>query len=201
MTKKVAVTAAPRALRADAQRNYEHLLEVARAVVAEQGTDASLRDIARRAGVGLGTLYRHFPTRDALLEALLRKVFDKLTEKARELEESRSAREALVSWIGNFTAGVGTYRGVSSSMMSTLQDKTSPLHASCLAMRQAAGRLLKRAQDAGDVRPDVDGTDLFALINAVVWIADQAPSIAARREHLLSLVMDGLAATHRRAKR
>ena len=73
-------------MRSDAKKNYEHLLAIARTVVTEQGSDASLRDVARRAGVGLGTLYRHFPTRDALLEALLRTGFDGLTARAGKLE-------------------------------------------------------------------------------------------------------------------
>jgi AcrR family transcriptional regulator len=182
----------PRAQRADAQRNRARLIEVARTVVAEQGTQASLRDIARRAGVGLGTLYRHFPTRDELLEALLGRGFDRLAEKAASLEATRSPDDALVEWLHDFSAGATVHRGLAASMMATLDDKDSSLYASCLAMRQAAARLLKNAQDAGHIRPDVDGTDLFALVTAVGWIAEQAPSIAARHEHLFSLVMAGL---------
>ncbi|MFF5207242.1 TetR/AcrR family transcriptional regulator [Streptosporangium sp. NPDC000396] len=182
----------PRTQRADAQRNRDRILEVARTVIGEQGTQASLRDIARRAGVGLGTLYRHFPTRDALLETLLGQRFDRLAEKAALIEDTRPPDEALTEWLREFTAGATVYRGLVTSMMATLEDEGSPLHASCLAMRTAAARLLERAQDSGHIRPDIDGTDLFALINAVGWIADQAPSIATRREHLLSLVMDGL---------
>jgi AcrR family transcriptional regulator len=183
----------PRAQRADAQRNYDHLLEVAGTVVDEQGTQASLREIARRAGVGLGTLYRHFPTRDALLETLLRQGFDRLAAKATALENADSPDRALLEWLGDFTAGSAAYRGLAASMMATLSDDDSPLKTSCLAMRESGGRLLKRAQEAGHIRPDVDGTDLFALVSAVSWIGDQAPSIAARRDHLLSLIMDGLA--------
>ncbi|KIF77403.1 TetR family transcriptional regulator [Streptomyces sp. 150FB] len=184
---------APRGQRADAQRNYERVLAVARAVMDEEGTQASLRDIARRAGVGLGTLYRHFPTRDALLEALLRQGFDRLAEKARTLADERAADEAMAEWLRDFVANSNTYRGLPASMMATLADEDSSLHASCLAMREAAGGLLKRAQKSGDIRPDIDATDLFALVNAVGWIAEQAPSLAARRERLLALVMDGLA--------
>jgi AcrR family transcriptional regulator len=86
-------------MRTDAKKNYDHLLEVARDVVAEQGAEASLRDVARKAGVGIGTLYRHFPTREALLEALLRKSFDRVTVRAGELETSGSADGALQSWL------------------------------------------------------------------------------------------------------
>lgn len=193
MTEKpTPATPAARAQRADAQRNRARILEVARTVVAEQGTQASLRDIARRAGVGLGTLYRHFPTRDELLEALLGQRFDRLTEKAATLEASHSPQDALMEWLGDFMVGASAYRGLAASMVATLDDENSSLHASCLAMRQAGARLLGNAQDAGYIRPDVDGTDLFALVSAVGWIADQAPSIAARREHLFSLVIGGL---------
>ncbi|MEU6315612.1 helix-turn-helix domain-containing protein [Streptomyces sp. NPDC047014] len=180
--------------RADAQRNRERLLDAARQVVAEEGTQASLRDVARRAGVGLGTLYRHFPTRDDLLEALLRVRFDELASLADALlDDDDPAERSLAAWLGAFTVGASAARGLPASLMATLGDPDSALHASCLSMREAAGRLLRAAQDTGRIRPDVDGTDLFALVNALGWITDQAPSIAARREHLLTLVMDGLA--------
>ncbi|RZS34066.1 TetR family transcriptional regulator [Herbihabitans rhizosphaerae] len=179
-------------MRADAQRNRDRLLDVAKEVVEEHGTQASLRDIARRAEVGMGTLYRHFPTRDALLEALLGRRFDRLAERADALADSREPAEALRVWVGEFVAGGAPYRGINASMIATLQDPTSALHASCAAMRNAGTRLLQRAQQAGDVRNDVDGLDLFALINAVGWITEQAESIAERRAHLVSLVLDGL---------
>jgi AcrR family transcriptional regulator len=187
----------PRALRADAQRNYERILDVARTVVAEHGTQASLREIARRAEVGLGTFYRHFPTRDALLEALLRHSFDHLAARAMSLADRASGRdgrgEALTEWLREFLAGGTTYRGLAASMMATISDEQSPLHASCLAMREAGARLLERAQESGHIRPDVDRMDLFALISAIGWITDQAPSLADRQEHLFSLIMDALA--------
>ncbi|MEV0971626.1 TetR/AcrR family transcriptional regulator [Microtetraspora glauca] len=193
MTGKTASDPDPqRAQRADAQRNRARILDAARTVVDEQGTQASLRDIARRAGVGMGTFYRHFPTRDALLQTLLCQGFDRLSVKADSLAAAAAPEEALMEWLRDFTAGSTAYRGLAASMMTTLSDESSPLHASCLAMREAGARLLKRAQDAGRIRADVDGTDLFALVNAVSWIAEQAPSVAARREHLFSLVMDGL---------
>ncbi|MEU7688961.1 TetR/AcrR family transcriptional regulator [Microbispora hainanensis] len=180
--------------RADAQRNYERILEVARTVVEEQGTQASLRDIARRAEVGMGTLYRHFPTREALLEALLRQRFDTLAARAEELEGADDSREALRQWLREFLSRASAYRGLTSSMMTTIGDEDSALHASCSAMREAAGRLVKRAQDDGHIRPDIDGMDVFALVSAVGWIAEQGPVVAGRRDHLFSLVLDGLAA-------
>ncbi|MFD4315391.1 TetR/AcrR family transcriptional regulator [Streptomyces sp. NPDC058548] len=185
--------------RADAHRNRERILKAAAEVVGEEGTQASLRDVARRAGVGLGTLYRHFPTRDALLETLLRSGFDQLTEEAdRLLDANLPPERALADWLGEFTFRAGAFRGLPASLMATLGDPDSALHTSCLAMREAAGRLLRAAQEIGRIRPDVDGTDLFALANALSWITDQAPSIAARRDHLLTLIMDGLANSNAR---
>ncbi|MBB5874242.1 AcrR family transcriptional regulator [Allocatelliglobosispora scoriae] len=186
-------SAAPRAQRADAQRNYQRILDIARIVVAEQGTEASLRDVARRAEVGLGTLYRHFPTRDALLEALMREGFERLAARAAALGESAPPLAALREWLADFAVGSARYRGLSGSILATLSDEESPLHAACLAMREGGARLLARAQASGDIRDDIDGTDLFALVTAVGWIADQAPAIARRQEHLLSVVLDGLA--------
>ena len=99
-------------MRADAQKNYDQLLAVARDVVGEQGVDASLRDVARRAGVGLGTLYRHFPTREALLEALLRTGFDDLSARAGKLESSSAPDQALVTWLREVVSSANQYRGV-----------------------------------------------------------------------------------------
>ena len=178
--------------RADAQRNYERLLVVAREVVDEQGTQASLRDVARRAGVGLGTLYRHFPTREALLETLLGRGFERLATRAADLSARLPPDEALAAWLRDFVDGSGTFRGLPASMLATLADEGSPLHASCRAMREAGARLLADAQKAGHIRPDVDGTDLFALVNAVGWMAEQAPALAERRDHLFTLILDAL---------
>ncbi|QXJ26497.1 TetR/AcrR family transcriptional regulator [Actinomadura graeca] len=179
-------------MRADAQRNRARILDVARTVIEEQGTQASLRDIARRAEVGMGTLYRHFATREELLEALLGGRFDRLAAHAAALEASHPPAEALTEWLRAFAEGAATYRGLAASMIATLEDGRSSLHASCVAMRDAGGRLLARAQQAGRIRPDVDGTDLFALFSALASIADVAPSIGLRHEHLFDVVMEGL---------
>src|SRR6201996_1463138 len=99
-------------MRADARKNYSHLLAVARDVVAEQGADASMREIARRADVGLATLLRHFPTRETLFEALLCTHLDALTQKAAELESSTAADEALLTWFRELVVFTQSYRGV-----------------------------------------------------------------------------------------
>lgn len=178
-------------MRADAKKNYEHLLTVARAVVIEQGASASLRDIARRAGVGLGTLYRHFPTREALLETLLRASFDELTVKAGKLNTARAPDKALVSWLRDVVALANDYRDVIASMVAAIDDSESALHASCVMMKAAGAHLLARAQEKGTARTDIDGADLFALIAALAWLGDQ-PSLAPRAEHLFGVIAGAL---------
>ncbi|MCX5285464.1 TetR/AcrR family transcriptional regulator [Streptomyces sp. NBC_00198] len=178
-------------MRADARKNRDHLLAVAGAVIAEQGVDASMRDIARRADVGLATLLRHYPTREALLEALLHTSFDELTAKAGELETSSSPADALVAWLRDCVAWTTEYRGVTVLMAAAIEDTESALHASCVTLRAAGARLLTRAQEAGAARTDVDGTDLFALVAALAWLGDQ-PSLAPRANHLFGLVANAL---------
>jgi AcrR family transcriptional regulator len=178
-------------MRSDGQKNFDAILAVALTAVAEEGANASLRDIARKAGVGLGTLYRHFPTREALLEALLRTNFDALTGRAAELETSVSPADALVSWIRETVILAHRFRGVTTAMMAAIEDPDSALHGSCVAMRAAGARLLARAQDRGRARTDVDGADLFALIAALAWLRDQ-PSHSPRADHILGVIASAL---------
>ncbi|HET6762723.1 MAG TPA: helix-turn-helix domain-containing protein [Longimicrobiaceae bacterium] len=175
-------------MRADARRNRTHLLAVARDAIAEHGSDASMRDIARRAGVGLATLLRHFPTREALFEALLRSNLDALTEKAGELESSNPPDEALVLWFREGVAFVQSYSGVVALMASAHADPSSPLYATCTAVHSAGARLLLRAQTEGTARADMNGDDLFALMSALGWLVGQ-PSFAPRADHLGHLIV------------
>ncbi|MGX7672353.1 TetR/AcrR family transcriptional regulator [Plantactinospora sp. DSM 117369] len=179
--------------RADARRNRDLLLAAAREVIAEHGTDASLRDIARRAGVGIGTLYRHFHTREALLEALLNENFDALHARANGLLASPAPGDALLTWLKELVAGSATYQGLPESIMNALANEESGLHASCAQMRLAGGRLLERAQAAGSVRSDVTVSEVIALALGLAWAAERsvdAPDLAAR---LLATTMYGLA--------
>ena len=178
-------------MRADAQRNYSHLLTTARAVIAEDGVNASMRDIARRAGVGLATLLRHFPTREALYEALLCTNLDALTQKANELETDGSPEEALVALLGQWLELARSYKGVVNLMASAHTDPDSALYASCAAIHSASARLLLRAQAAGTARADMSGDDLFALMTALGWAIDQ-PSFAPRADHLLHIITSAI---------
>lgn len=178
-------------MRADARKNRDHLLAVAGAALSEQGVDVSLRDIARRADVGLATLLRHFPTREALLDALLRTSFDELTAKADGLETSSSPEDALLSWLDDCVTWTTEYRGVTELMAAAIEDTGSALHASCVTLRAAGARLLARAQAAGAARSDIDGADLFALVAMLAWLGDQ-PSLAPRSDRLFGVVASAI---------
>ncbi|KJV26286.1 TetR/AcrR family transcriptional regulator [Luteibacter yeojuensis] len=178
-------------MRADAQKNYALILSVARDVVAEQGADASLRDIARRADVGLGTLYRHFPSREALFDVLLRSSLDQLTGLAAELEAAHAPDEALVAWARDAVAWTQQFRGVVDLMAAAMDDETSPLYVACKAVRSSGARLLARAQAEGTARKDIDGADFLALIAGLAWLGEQA-AFAPRAPHLFGIVTGAL---------
>ena len=178
-------------MRADAKKNYSHLLAVAHDVVAKHGVDASMRDIARRAEVGLATLLRHFPTREALFEALLCTNLDELTQKADELETSNSPAEALVSWFRVWMAFAQSYRGVVALMAAAHANPDSALYASCAAVHSASARLLLRAQAEGTARTDMNGDDLFGLMAALGWLVD-LPSFGPRADHLVHIVTSAI---------
>ncbi|HUA81409.1 MAG TPA: helix-turn-helix domain-containing protein [Dyella sp.] len=178
-------------MRADARKNYSHLLAVAREVVTEHGVDASMRDIARRADVGLATLLRHFPTREALFEALMSTTLDALAQKADELETSKPPGEALVSWFRDVVAFVQSYRGVVDLIASAHEDPNSALYTSCATVHAVGARLLQRAQAEGTARADMNGDDLFALTSALGWAAGQ-PSFAPRADHLFHIIASAI---------
>jgi AcrR family transcriptional regulator len=178
-------------MRADARKNYDHLLEVARDVVAEHGADASMRDIARRADVGLATLLRHFPTREALFEALLHMNVGELIQQAAELETSNPPDEALVSWFREGVAFVRSYNGICALLATAHADPDSALHASSTALRSAGARLLRRAQAEGTARADINGVDLFALMSGLGWLVGQ-PAFAPRGNHLFHVIASAI---------
>lgn len=178
-------------MRADARKNYDHLLTVARDAVTEHGINASMRDIARRADVGLATLLRHFPTREALFEALLCTKSNVLTQKAAELATTAPPDEALISWFRDGLAFVQTYSGVCALMASAHTDPDSALYASTTALHSAGARLLARAQAEGTARTDIDGEDLFALMSALSWLVDQ-PAFTPKEDHLFQVITSAI---------
>ncbi|MDR3516659.1 MAG: helix-turn-helix domain containing protein [Azospirillaceae bacterium] len=185
-------------MRADAKKNRSHILTVARELVIGHGADASMRDIARRADVGLATLLRHFPTREALFEALVCTNLDALTQKADELETSNSPDEALVSWFHEWVEFARSYRGVVAMMAAAHTNPDSALYASCAAVHAASARLLVRAQAEGMARTDMNGDDLFGLMSALGWLID-LPSFAPRADHLFHLIASAILTSRPRA--
>jgi AcrR family transcriptional regulator len=177
-------------MRADARRNYERLLAEAEVAFRERGTEASLEEIARRAGVSIGTLYGHFPTRQALLEAMLHERIDRLVATAEELLTHPSPGEALARWARATVAHMSPYRGLATSLLSGLKDENSALYQACQQMTAAGERLLDRARTAGLVRAEVGAADMFALINAAAWVREQVP--AEQGDRLLAFMLDGL---------
>ncbi|MEL5960121.1 helix-turn-helix domain-containing protein [Streptomyces sp. CLV115] len=182
----------PRPMRADARRNYDRLLGEARTAFAEHGTDASLEDIARRAGVGIGTLYRHFPNRHALMNAVFQEALTSLITRSRELAQARQPCAGLVEWLGAIIAHAGEYRGLAQALMSTSRDETSALSQCNVPLREAGAVLLVRAQESGAVRPDVSIGDLLQLTNAIALAAEQSPDDPELAGRLLMLTLQGL---------
>ncbi len=183
----------PRPMRADARRNYQALVGAASAAFIEHGADdASLEEIARRAGVGIGTLYRHFPTRQALLEAVYRDQVEIMCARGSELLDSEPPEEALVTWLRALVQFGSTKRSLTSALLATL-DKDSELLTSCSAMmRQSADALLARAQDAGVVRRDAQSTDVLRMVHGISMVAQRAPADPGQADRMIGLVMDGL---------
>ncbi|GAA1025580.1 MULTISPECIES: TetR/AcrR family transcriptional regulator [Amycolatopsis] len=177
-------------MRADAQRNYDRLVAAARNVFAEQGADAPLDDIAQHAGVGNATLYRHFPTRQALLEAVFRDHIDALCRHADELRSAASPGAALKGWLGEVIAYGSAKRGLAASLLAALGEESSECRA---AIFEAAQGLLTRAQDAGEVRAGVSVGQVFKLVNAVALVTETEPDAAAQAVSLLDLIFHGLA--------
>ncbi|WP_433477953.1 TetR/AcrR family transcriptional regulator [Spirillospora sp. CA-142024] len=185
-----------RPMRADARRNYERLLTTARTAFMENGTNASLDDIARRAGVGSGTLYRHFPTRDALLHAVLRERIDGLLSHADELLSAPDPEAGLGLWLRTYLAGAATPRGTATVIIEAMSAEWADtgLGAAAAAICDALGRLLDRAQRAGTVRAEIDPRDLLRITNAIGVASERTSDPGAYADRMLTLLFDGLRA-------
>ncbi|MEV4121710.1 TetR/AcrR family transcriptional regulator [Micromonospora sp. NPDC049645] len=183
-----------RRMRADARRNYERLLAEAAAAFAEHGADFSLEEIARRSGVANGTLYGHFPTRRALLEALMGDRMRALAAIGQELLAHPSPFEGLTTWAHAALSHTATYRGLGTALMQAVEDETSELHMACKTVLAAGEGLVARGRATGEVRPDATAADLYALINAAAWAGEQ--SSKNQGERLLTFGLDGYRASN-----
>lgn len=177
-----------RPMRADARRNYEKLLAAAREVFAEQGDATSLEEIARRAGVGIGTLYRHFPSRQALVEALYLDEVEEVCQSAADLQDG-DPWDALTRWFDRLISYIGTKQVLASELVNYL-GPDAELFRSCRTSLWAAGEpLLTRAQEAGVVRPDVE---IGQVIQMVVGIAKLPSDDPEQTRQLIRIALDGL---------
>jgi AcrR family transcriptional regulator len=181
---------ADRRPRADAVRNRDLLITAAAEAFAARGADVPLEDIARNAGVGIGTLYRHFPTRESLVEAVYRHEIDVLCERADQLLESMPPEQALAEWMQLFVVHVATKRGMLSllkPMLSTNPNFSDQTRGRATA---AATKLLEAGVAAGTIRADVNGGDLLRAVGGICMSTDQERSAASER--LVGLLFDGL---------
>jgi len=181
----------PRAQRADACRNRERLLEVASEAFATWGVDASLEKIAKSAGLGIGTLYRHYPTRDALLEAVFRHSVDQLCAGADQLSSALPPDEALAEWMQRFVVAVARKKGLATYLKSVISVDSDLFESTHCRVQQTIENLVAAAALAGTIRPAVDAMDLLRALSGVCLMADQAggPGQGVR---VASLLMDGL---------
>jgi AcrR family transcriptional regulator len=175
--------------RADARRNYDRIVAAAKDAFAARGAEAPLDDIARTAGVGPGTLYRHFPTRAALIEAVYREYISGMADLAYELAERFPPGEALERWMHGQVESVMLHRGLGTALKSAL-DRSSETFAWCqTTVRAAATALVTAAQEAGAIRQDVTGIEVLRLTHGVAMASEYEPKGVKR---LLEITIDGL---------
>jgi AcrR family transcriptional regulator len=176
-------------MRSDARRSRVKLLEAATAAFAEHGADTPLDDIARRAGVGIGTLYRHFPTRVDLQAAVYRSQVQSVCDTADDLLVSADPEQALVAWVHALGAYLVTKRGLANALISAVGKDSELMNGCMTAMRDAADRLVTNAQRAGVLRADVSERDLLRLVHGIAVATEHSPEDTGR---LMTLMLDGL---------
>src|SRR3979409_485430 len=189
MTDKSAILV--RKPRADAVRNRERVLKAAKIVFSTGGPEASLEAVARRAGVGIGTLYRHFPTREALFEAVYRREVDQLGELAEQLKNDAAPVDALRRWLRSNVEFVATKKGMIAALALAVQSSSELYAYSFDRLTKAIGTLLDRAVAAGEIRADVSPEDLLRALVGMCYLHDR-PGWQSTVLRLLDVFVDGL---------
>ncbi|MEU4349838.1 helix-turn-helix domain-containing protein [Streptomyces sp. NPDC023838] len=185
-----------RPLRADAQRNRDKILSAAVRVFAEEGLDAHLERIAKEAGVGSGTLYRNFPTREVLIEAAYRNELIRLCDAAPDLLAALAPREALRSWTGRFIDYATAKLGMADALRALVESGVNPYAQSHEMMMAALTSLLTAGVEAGTIRSDISATDMFAALTGIALTSGK-PEQREQAERLLDLTLDGLSTDRR----
>jgi AcrR family transcriptional regulator len=178
-------------MRADAARNRRLLLDAAREAFARHGVTASLDDVARAAGVGPGTLYRHFPTRDELVLAVIDDGLVDIHRLGNELRDDADPLDALRRWLDAYIVQGGMFEGLARTLASP-PPAAADDQSACRLARSAGAALVARAVDAGLLRRDLDINDVLDLAAAIAWIGEQPDRGADQRQRLLDVVIDGL---------
>lgn len=177
--------------RADAVRNRERVLEAAKVVFNAGGPEASLEAVAKRAAVGIGTLYRHFPTREELFEAVYRREVEQLSELAEQLKNAKDPVDALRRWLRSNVEFVATKKGMSAALALTFQSSSDLAAFSMDRLTKAIGSLLDRAVAAGEMRGDVSPEDLLRALVGMCYMHDQ-PGWQSSVLRMLDVFVDGL---------
>ena len=180
-------------MRADAQRNRDRIVEVARDVFREQGYDASLDLVAKRAGVGAGTLYRHFPRRDDLVDAVLApwmETVDAAAEKA--LLHEGDARDRLLAWFDEYVRLISAHKGTPAKITCNMGDPDSPIRSKCEVLRSASEKVLDRLHAEDALRADVDALQVARLVGGVATVSDDGGLDETSVRAMLAVVADGL---------
>ena len=180
-------------MRADAKRNYDKIVEVAREMFREKGYDASLDEIAKRAGVGPGTLYRHFPTRENLIDAVLQSWVDRVNDTAdKALAREGTDRDVLLAWFEEYVALISQHRGGPAKITSAMDDPASPIRPKCQVLAGANDRVLDQLRGRGALRPGVESVQVCRLVGGIATVADQSGLEQSAVRPLLEVVADGL---------
>ncbi len=178
--------------RADARRNHDRVLEAATAVFSAGGPDASLEAVARHAGVGIGTLYRHFPTREALFEAVYRREVQQLVDLAEQLKGEPAPVEALRRWMRANVAFIATKKGMATALAVAAHGSSELTALSFDRLTRAVGDLMRRAVAAGDIRPDISADDVLRALVGMCYTQER-PGWQANVLRLVDVFVDGLA--------
>jgi AcrR family transcriptional regulator len=178
-------------VRADAARNRDKIVEAARVAFRSRGYDAPLDDIAKAAGVGAGTLYRHFPTRESLVDAVMQAWVDRVNDSVgKVLAEGGTPRELLLRWFETYVELISVHKGGPAKITRAMEDTASPIRTKCQTLREANGQVIEQLGSA--LRPGVDSLQFARLVGGIATVVDQGNLPAASVRPMLEVVVDGL---------
>ena len=178
-------------MRSDAARNREKIIEAARVAFRTRGYDVPMDDIVKAAGVGAGTLYRHFPTRESLVDAVMQAWVDRVNDTVgKVLAEGGTPRDLLLRWFGEYVQLISLHKGAPARITLAMEDETSPMRGKCQALRDANTQVIEALGD--ELRPGVDSLQFARLVGGIASVVDQGNLPAESVGPMLEVVVDGL---------